>query len=290
MTRAAQDMPPELFQRLVDEAAEADARDALDFVALHWFGEPLLHPDLLDLIAYAGEKLPNLRRRGALRNAVRGLCLSTNATLLTEERARGLLASPLTWLAVSVDGSSPETYADLRGGDFERVLANVDTLLRLNREQPRELPTVALQVIVTKTTEPELAACLARWEGHLATAPNVRFERKPYNDWAGQIVAPDLHAPDPRPSFFYLNCGYLWDTQVVGAGGEVGLCCYDVNARHGLGNADVSSLADLWRSPALNELRRLQARGQPGDLPLCANCAMGRKYPGDYLGRRRTGA
>lgn len=284
MQRPAQDMDGALFGRLIEQIAEYDARDAVDFVALHWFGEPLLHPQLLDLIALAGESLPNLRRRGLQRKAVRGLCLSTNGVLLTEERARDLLDSPLTWLAVSVDGSTSETYEQMRvGGAFAEVVANVERLLALNARQRRELPTLAVQVIVTQTTAPELEECLARWERHLAGAPNARVELKPYTNWAGQVQAPELCPTDPRRDFFHLNCGYLWDTMAVGAGGEAGLCCYDMDARHGLGNAAETPLREVWHGEALQALRGRMARGQLAGLPLCEQCAMGRKYPADYL-------
>lgn len=288
MTRPAQDMSPALFDRLLDQIAEHDRRDVVDFVALHWFGEPLLHPDLLSFLERAGQRLPNLRRRGYLRSAVRGLCLSTNATLLAGELARGLLDSPLTWLGLSVDGSSPKTYATMReGGVFEEVVANVERLLAIRRRHPREFPTIAIQVIVTQTTRPELEACLQRWEKHLVGVPHARVELKPYTDWAGQVFEPGLEAPDCRRGFFYLNCGYLWDTMAVGAGGEVGLCCYDVNADHGLGHAGQTPLQEIWQGEPLMALRHRQARGELNALPLCRNCRMGRKYPLDYLGRRR---
>jgi MoaA/NifB/PqqE/SkfB family radical SAM enzyme len=287
MARPAQDMEAGLFRSLVDQIAPHDGRDAVDLVALHWFGESLLHPQLLEFIAYAGRQLPNLLRRGPQRNAVRGLNLSTNATVLTPELAQGLLDSPLSWLAVSVDGSSAETYADMRGGDFAEVIANVERLLELNRASPRELPTIAVQVIVTETTRAELEACRERWDQHLRGAPNARLELKPYNDWGGQVEAPDLQPPDPRGGFFYLNCGYLWDTMAIGAGGEVGLCCYDVNACHDLGNAREIPLYEIWHSPQLKHLRRLHSQGRLRELPLCRNCRMGRKYPGDYLPWKR---
>ena len=73
--------------------------------------------------------------------------------------------------------------------------------------------------------------------------------------------AAELCGPPRGSGFLYLNCGYLYDTQVIGAGGEVGLCCYDVNAQHGLGNAREQSLRDLWHGEALGELRQKMARG-----------------------------
>ncbi len=309
MRRAAQDMSPELFARLIEQIAEHEERvgasvpdaqsrdarrgptrlrDALRFMALHWFGEPLLHPQILDFIALAGERLPHLLSYGRERNAVRGLTLSTNATLLDEDAARGLLASPLTWLGVSVDGSSPETYESLRcGGAFEQVMANVQRLLELNAASDRELPTIALQVIATEATVPEFAGAVARWQALAHGRANVRVELKPWTDWAGQVVAPELAAPDARPGFLYLDCGRLHDTLVIGAGGEIGLCCYDVQAGLGLGDAAEQTIAEIWRGERLQALRRKMRWGRLAGLPLCRDCAMGRKHPLDML--RRVG-
>jgi len=251
---------------------------------LHWFGEPLLHPRLLDFIALAGERLPGLLAYGAERNAMRGLALSTNATLLDETAARGLLASPLTWLGVSVDGSSAATYESLRcGGLFEQVVANVERLLELNAGAERELPTIALQVIATQATVPEFAAAVERWRALAQGRSNVRVELKPWTDWAGQVVTPELAQPDPRSGFLHLDCGRLHDTLVIGAGGEIGLCCYDVQADFGLGNAAEQTLAEIWRGEKLQALRRQMRWGRLAGLPLCRDCAMGRKDPLDML-------
>lgn len=287
MRRPAQDMSPELFRKLIDQIAPHDVNGHVRFLALHWFGEPLLHPQLLEFIDYAGERMPRLLQYGLEHNAMRGLALSTNATLLDDATARGLLASPLTWLGVSVDGSSPETYESLRcGGTFEQVMANVRGLLELNTDSRRELPVIAIQVIATPATIPEFHEIAAQWQAISGGRPNVRIELKPYTDWAGQVQSPDLPQSDPRCGFLYLDCGRLHDTLVIGAVGEIGLCCYDVQAQGRLGNANEQSIAEIWRGQPLQELRRQMMWGRLGGMALCRDCAMGRKYPADYLRHR----
>ncbi|MCE5240658.1 radical SAM protein [bacterium] len=289
MRRPARDMSPDLFERLIEQIAAAEARSGghVRFLALHWFGEPLLHPRLLDFVHLAGERLPGLLAYGQERNAMRGLTLSTNATLLDQAAAAGLLASPLTWLGVSVDGSSPETYESLRcGGAFAQVMDNVRGLLELNATSDRDLPVIALQVIATEATLPEFSAVVARWQALARGRPNVRLELKPWTDWAGQVVAPELARPDRRRGFVYVDCGRLHDTLVIGAGGEIGLCCYDVQADFGLGNATEQTIPEIWHGDKLQALRRRMRWGRLAGLPLCQDCAMGRKYPLDYLRRR----
>ncbi len=67
------------------------------------FGEPLSHPYIVDMVAAA-------HRAGAK------VELITNGTLLTERMSRHLIHAGLDLLWVSLDGSTPESYADVRLG------------------------------------------------------------------------------------------------------------------------------------------------------------------------------
>jgi len=281
-----QDMSWELCRSLIDQIAEADARDLVDLVALHGFGEPLLHPRLLEFIEYAGQRLPNVVRRGALRDSMKGLNLSTNAVLLDEQMALGLLDSRLTWLALSIDGTTRETYEAMRvGACFEEVVANVERLLQLNRQHQRALPTLAIQIIASRSTEPQFAEAVRRWRELAGGAENVRVELKPFTDWAGQVDARAFRENDARRDFLYLYCGHPSDTQVIQADGRMALCCYDVLGEEGLGDANVTPLRELWQGQRLREIRTLLRQGKAASLPLCRNCSMGRKYPLDLLRR-----
>ena len=93
-------------------------------------GEPLLRPDLLQIIDAA---------------LARGLvpCLTTNGLDLTEELARALGRRRLGWLNVSLDGATPETHEALRGpGTFDRALAGIRLLA----------PYAEISVAMTLTT------------------------------------------------------------------------------------------------------------------------------------------
>ena len=85
-------------------------------VAFMGLGEPLLHPRFLDMVRLA-------RRRG-LRAEV-----TTNALLLDDELAAGLLEAGLDQLVVSIDGASAETFGRVRSGaSLDRVVENVRRL------------------------------------------------------------------------------------------------------------------------------------------------------------------
>ncbi len=82
-------------------------------------GEPTLHTHLPDWIAQA--KALNCRVE-----------MITNGTLLTEALSRKLIEAGLDLLGVSIDGATPESYADVRlGAELPNVLANLQRFRRL---------------------------------------------------------------------------------------------------------------------------------------------------------------
>ena len=77
-------------------------------------GEPLLRPDVLELIAYARTK--------GLRTV-----LSTNGTLITPEMAEALAKVGLHYVGISLDGATADTNDRFRGRDgaFQKALAGI---------------------------------------------------------------------------------------------------------------------------------------------------------------------
>lgn len=81
------------------------------------FGEPLAH-------ARIGTMIRAMKAIGAR------VELITNAVLLSEAKAYELIRAGLDMLWVSIDGASPESYADVRlGASLPKVIANLERLL-----------------------------------------------------------------------------------------------------------------------------------------------------------------
>jgi MoaA/NifB/PqqE/SkfB family radical SAM enzyme len=77
------------------------------------FGEPLAHPDIVEMVVKAK----------SLGSQVE---LITNGTMLTPEISRELIKADLDMLWVSIDGATPESYADVRlGAALPEVLSNL---------------------------------------------------------------------------------------------------------------------------------------------------------------------
>jgi len=120
------------------ELTHAEAKTVLDDIAafkvpavLFSGGEPLVRPDLLDLISYAVSK--GLR-----------VTLSTNGTLIDEAIAAKLKANNLTYVGISLDGIG-ETNDQFRGveGAFDRAVRGFRNCMAVGQK-------VGLRLTLTK--------------------------------------------------------------------------------------------------------------------------------------------
>ena len=102
------------------------------------FGEPLFHPEILRMVREA--KKINCRVE-----------LITNGVLLKGEILHGLLEAGLDFLWVSIDGSTPETYADVRlGNELPNILDNLHTFRRLKYRYSSKKPALGVSFVLMK--------------------------------------------------------------------------------------------------------------------------------------------
>ncbi|MCD6268000.1 MAG: radical SAM protein [Thermotogaceae bacterium] len=88
---------------------------ALDIVG----GEPLIHPRIIDVLAFA-------------REVGQRVMINTNGSLATEEMVKKMKeANPDVLVGVSLDGPDPETNDFIRGkGSFERAISGMKNFIR----------------------------------------------------------------------------------------------------------------------------------------------------------------
>jgi len=132
------------FERAPGELSTAEAKGLIDQLAdfgvpvlLFSGGEPLLRRDLVELVDYATD--------AGLRAV-----LSTNGTLLTEERARQLQRAGLSYAGVSVDGRR-ETNDAFRGqeGAFDAAVRGMEACLDVGLK-------TGLRYTITDATAPDV--------------------------------------------------------------------------------------------------------------------------------------
>jgi MoaA/NifB/PqqE/SkfB family radical SAM enzyme len=131
----AGDMDEATFARI---AGELGRFPHLETVMFGGFGEPTAHPRLLDMVRTV--KAAGLRAE-----------LTTNATLLDDALADGLLREGLDGLWISIDGTTAESFDAIRAGaSLPMVLENVERLTRRNGGEAPPID-IGLAFVLMKT-------------------------------------------------------------------------------------------------------------------------------------------
>ncbi|MBE0425887.1 MAG: radical SAM protein [Nitrospirae bacterium] len=127
----------------------------VDDIHLQGWGEPLLHPNLFDMIQIA--KAANCKTS-----------LTTNGVLLTPNISEKLVRQGMDIIAISISGATKETHEGIRhGSHFEQFLDNIKTLSNLKAKMGSKTPKLILSFLMTKTNIKELpeAVSLAKDSG-----------------------------------------------------------------------------------------------------------------------------
>jgi radical SAM protein with 4Fe4S-binding SPASM domain len=232
-------------------------------VWLTQLGEPMLNKHLTDYVK-------------AAKAGGHHVGFTTNGSLMTEEKARDLLAAGVDHVVFSFDGATKKTFEKIRiGGNFDEVVANIRGFAAMNRRlrSPENKCTVQVDMIVSNITEPEVEDFHAMWKDIALT------QAIPIDDWAGQIDLPSEFG-QPRTSREGIKryaCDLLWNTAYVSAEGNAMMCCHDYKQRSKLPNVHEKPLEEIWRS----DIEAERAKQVAGDFSSvsCAACTAWKTRP-----------
>lgn len=253
-------------------------------VTLHGFGEPLLHP-----------QLPEIVRFFSLRSSK--VMFTTNGTLLTPTLNELLVTSGLDQLHVSFDAATPHLYNLLRApADFADVLRKIKSLLSIRAARQSVKPSIALMTTVCTLNYQELLAlpalCAQLGVDPLIVNPFVpstsehaqyRWEPDDPGRWRA-LVAEQAHKVQirlqwnlPTTSGFRHGgtescCPRIASSVYVAVDGNLYPCCrFPHSPEYSLAKLERQTIGDLWNAPAMTSFRRnpgIRANIQE----FCASC------------------
>ena len=241
-------MDPALCRKILDEVAEEDKTARVWMV---FFGEALILKDrLYPLIEYG-------KQRG-----LQDVVLNSNGNLLTEQVSVQLIQSGLDAIYIGIDAFSPEAYSRLRvGGNYERVVKNVNRLIGIKGELGVAKPEVYVKFVEMEANSHERGAFTEYWAGRGAIV-----KIRPMISWAGTVKAKNLVSMERYPCYWAMrSINIAWDGRVV-------LCAVDFDAKYCAGNVAEKSVKEIWNGP-LKKLRDRHLNGEYHCLPsFCASC------------------
>ena len=246
-------MKDDLFKHVADEII--DHSDEVIRVSLYRDGEPLLDKKLPNRVAYLKD------------GGVNATTISTNVSLLTEERSRALLEAGLDMIILSVDSLDKEVFENIRRRlKFEEVLENALKFIEL-RDQIRPQTRIYMRMIRQEGNLDEWPSYEAYWRPKLSD--NDRLYYHNIFNWGGQLQGFKSVEGSYEPG---LPCVALWSLLVIFGDGRVPLCNVDFNNVYPIGSVLEHSIEELWKSKVMNDLREQHLTGKKSCISICENC------------------
>jgi MoaA/NifB/PqqE/SkfB family radical SAM enzyme len=234
-----------LFRKVADECAAL----GITHVRMHNYGEAFVDRQLVEKVRYA--KSIGIAEVG----------LISNGSLITEAAARGMVDAGLDAINISVDAAGKDVFEKTRVGlKYDKVVANIERLLRIRQESGRRRPKLILS-FVRQDNSSEEQEFIAHWG---AKADKIHITD--LHNWAGTLNhESDVNFPCYRP---WLTFTVLWD-------GRVSLCCADFDGRTVLGDLRTQSIKEVWNSEPYRKVRRDHL--DHGGPDICQSCDLPKK-------------
>ena len=249
-------MDVELARQIINEGS----RKGMASIKLNWRGEPLLWRDhLVSTIKYAKEM------------GIVEIILNTNGLLLDEDFSREIIMAGLDQIIISVDGDSKETYTKIRkGGDFGKLVGNIEKFLEIRDTLKVSKPLVRLQLVKMDTNIHEVESFIKRWSNMV---DSITFQ-----DYTNRGEGTDRLTKDGNGlrKVGRRACPQIWQRIVVTWDGKVIMCCRDWDSKNVLGKLDYSEGRDLeyfWRGAKLQNIRKLHLENKVDDITACSECS-----------------
>ena len=216
-------------------------------IKFNWRGEPLLHPEIVNLVRIAKDE------------GVTEVQFNTNGYFLTKDIACNLAKAGLDRIIISVDGVSKETYENIRmGGDFYKLFNNILEIYKAYADL-ENAPKIRLQICKQPANEHEIK----RW-------------KETFRRLADELRVGNLFNPQGKSSYSKKqpkSCNQLWQRMTINWNGDIFPCPSDFLETEKMGNIRCISIHEAWHSPKMEYLRKsIQEYGR-NHTNLCKNCS-----------------
>jgi radical SAM protein with 4Fe4S-binding SPASM domain len=258
MSRSIGFMNINLFKKIIDNAANIGTKNI--FLYLH--GEPLLHPNIVDMIRYIKDS---------------NLCftISTNGMKLNQNISKYILESKVScadYIRLSILGYSESIHEKImKGVNSAQVKKNAQYFIKLRNQMQLNGPII--QAMFYRINENYCdEKYFSKYWSHVVDSlllirtisnhfSNISSNRQNYNRRLNDIF-----------SMRYKTCKYIWDRMTIFWNGDVTSCMADVNGDHVFANMEKSYIQEVWNNPQLQRIRNAHLSKKFSHVPLCAAC------------------
>jgi radical SAM protein with 4Fe4S-binding SPASM domain len=238
-------------------------------ICLFQQGEPLLHPDILELVRLCSKEYDFFTK------------MNTNGIALTKELSEGLIHNCLDYLVFSLDAITPATYEKIKRRDkFYKVINNILDYLEiwgeLDTGEERSFIACDVNLLEEDANRPELEMAkellnklpighIATYQLHNFTGPVEEVNATMDDNWG-------------LPRAKWPCCNTPWDIVGIRWNGDVVACIYDFDSRSTVGNVKKETLRDIWNGERMQAFRQAildrDYEAIEGKGPLCSTCSV----------------
>ena len=244
-------MTYEMFTSIIDQV-----KDHVLVAVLYTNGEPLMYKDLAKCVKYCTD-----------RNVA--TIVASNGTLMTEEKARELLAAGLDLIKIQLSGFTQDVYnVQVRNGDVEKIKEGIKIYNRLNRQG--DFGSILFVDYILYNYNRHQLPLIRQFCDGLGLILNTR----PGNPSHGlEDKEPKLNT-EGLP--LKVSCDWLWKAMQVNYNGDILQCCEGVVFSgvkpYDRLNPGKTDLLGVWNGPAAINMREtLRDKGR-GAIPICRGC------------------
>ena len=261
----------EVFKKVFDEV-----KDSIQAINLYSWGEPLLNPDLINIINYAKKNKTNVK-----------IITSTNLNIRNDHLLSEFIKSGIDEVIISCDGVTAQTYVKYRkGGDFDLVMRNMKFLLAENKRLGMAVRLI-WNFIVFKHNEHEVedAKQLAAELGIELRIGKMRTSMKDEILGAhGKSIEKDIDWIPDNPEYSAYNkekmitkkiiktCRKPWQEISVNWDGSIFPCCAIYGDKYAYGNLSEGGIKDNWNNKLYIEARKEIIDKKIKALTICGIC------------------
>ena len=252
------------FKRVIDELS-----GHLYSIYLCNRGEPVLNPDIFEMIRYAKSK-------GI------AVLVSSNLNIRIKNFGEKIVESGIDHIHVPIEGTDQETYAKYRrGGNYALVRSNLREILEAKKAAGSSKPYAVVGCIVMRHNE----AGIADFKKEMRTTGVDlvyigRVLLKDYEKEKGWLpLNEDFNGylPSGKRKQPFTNCSYPWTTAVIFPDMGVSFCCWNhyLDGERLIGSLRDGAFSDSWNSPAYAGIRRVLRDKAPNAKIPCSDCISG---------------
>ncbi len=253
-------MDMRLFQKIIDDLKQFPEK--LKVLRITGNGEPLLNPDLCDMIQYAKDaKIADF------------IEMITNGSRLHPDLNQRLIDSGIDRIRISIEGIDTTGYKRVSGIniDFTEFLANIKDLHDRSGEKCEIYCKIVDEAVPTQAEKDRFFELF----GDICDRIFIDNVIPLWSDFeeAKKLTrnAEGLHGQKIQN---VMVCPYPFYSLLINPDGEVTVCCADWKRKLVVGDLTKQSMTEIWHGKALRDFWRDLCRGNKNQYEMCSKCVL----------------